>query len=156
MTNLYLRHQLDLAIEQINSGSCSLAKDILEPLVKLLVPEAIYLYSSFSIAGTESDADFERRSISLLNDAAMLGYAPAMHALGEYYESGDLLGIDMKKAELLFSSAAAQGHMRSKFRYGLILLDDQRPSSRDQAQRLIREAAEAGIEEAADFLRGME
>ncbi|UNP29294.1 tetratricopeptide repeat protein [Lysobacter gummosus] len=156
MTNYYLRQQLDSAIEEINSGSCSVAKGILEPLIRLLVPEAIYLYSTFSVADSESDADFEMRSVSLLNDAAMLGYAPAMYALGTHYESGDVIDRDMNRAEILFSSAAAQGHMRSKFRYGLILLDDQRENSRDKAKSLIREAAEGGVEDAADFLKELE
>ena len=131
------------------------AYEVLRPLLDRSVPEAIFLYSTFSVADVESETEFERRSLDLLTRAADLGYAPALYALGVCYEVGDLVESDPSFAAALLRSAAEKGYPKADFRHGLNVYYGSNGMPRDEKSglALIRVAAKAGVQNAEDFLK---
>ena len=147
--------QLGAAQREAELGKFRDAYETLRPLLAREVPEALFMYSTFSVAGSESEAEFERRSLDLLRRAADLGYAPALYALGACYEVGDLVEADPQRAAVLLKDAAEKGYPKAKFRHGLNVYygSNGMPRSEQSGLVLIRAAANEGIPEAADFLK---
>jgi len=101
------------ARNQMEVGDYRAASSTLRPLVQAECAEALFLCSTFSVAGSESEDEFERRSFSMLARAAELGYVPAIYALAVCYESGDLVDENQEPAGNLFESAAVFGISKS-------------------------------------------
>jgi uncharacterized protein len=116
-----LTEAIGRAIDAIESMDYAKARELLEPLVNSGVPSAIYYMASFSFPH-ESLKEFESRHLRQIKDSAELGFPPAIHKLGIYYDSGDFVKRDTKKAALLFKSAAENAHPHSEWIYGLDLL----------------------------------
>jgi TPR repeat protein len=131
------------------------AYEVLRPLLDREVPAALFLYSTFSVAGSESEAEFERRSLDLLRRAADLGHPAALYALGACYEVGDLVEADPQRAALLLKAAAEMGHPKATFRHGLNIYYGSNGMLRSEqaALPLIRAAAKEGVPEAEVFLK---
>jgi len=145
--------QLQMAKDFMDAGNYAEASKRLSPLVSARVPEAIFLASTFSSSADETDAQFELRSFHMLQESADLGYVPAMYALASCYDAGDLTAQDPAMAAEWYKRAADGGDLRAKFRYGLALsrgVGVQR--DRELGEKLIREAAESGVEDAMDNL----
>ena len=147
-------NHLAAAKRMMEHGDFENAHRTLRPLVDAEIPEALFLYSTFSLAGTESDAAFEKRSVDMLTRAAHLGHAAAMYSVGVCFENGDLVEKDVKRAAHLYSAAAEAGDSRAKFRHGLNLLYGSGGMRREEVagRALIRIAAAEGIEEAKEHL----
>lgn len=143
------------ARRKIESGQIREALQVLRPLLETEVPEALFLYSTFSLAGTETEDEFEKRSFKLLKRAADLGHVPALYALGVCYEVGDLVEANPVYAASLLKTAAEMGHSKAKFRYGLDLYHGSNGVIRNQAAglELIRAAAQDGVEDAEEYLK---
>lgn len=142
------------AKSEIESGRFAEAYNALRILLENNVPEALFLYSTFSLAETESEDEFDRRSIDLLRKSAGFGYAPAMFALGSCYETGDLVDADPGYAASLFKSAAENGYAKAKFRHGLNMYFGSNGVSKNipNGLELITSAAQGGVEAAEEFL----
>jgi TPR repeat protein len=149
------RAQIRDAQAKAERGEFRDAYEVLRPLLEKSVPEALFLYSTFSVAGSESETDFERRSLDLLQRAADLGHPPALYALGACYEGGDLVGTDPQRAAVLLKAAAEAGYPKAKFRHGLNVLygSNEMPREEESGLALIRAAAQEGVPEAVDFLK---
>lgn len=149
------RAKIHAARLEAERGKFRNAYEVIRPLLEIGVPEALYLYSTFSVSDSETDADFERRSLDLLLRAADLGYAPALYALGTCYEAGDLVRADAPHAALLMKAAADAGHPKAKFRHGLNLYHGSNEIPREEhlGLTLMRAAAIQGVSEAEDFLK---
>ncbi|MFG6448908.1 tetratricopeptide repeat protein [Roseateles sp. BYS180W] len=143
------------AQRKIESGKFREAYEVLRPLLETEVPDALFLYSTFSLAGTESEAEFEKRSFELLERAADLGHAPALYALGVCYEVGDLVEANPIYAATLLKAAAEMGHAKAKFCHGLNLYHGSNgvPRSEGAGLALVRAAAQDGVEDAEEFLK---
>lgn len=146
---------MSAAHSKVNNSECSEAYELLRPLLEKSVPEALFLYATFSLAETESETEFDRRSFDLLTRAADLGYAPALFAVGVCYEVGDLVEPDPSLAATYLRSAAEQGYPKAKFSHGLNVYYGSNGTPRDEESglALIRAAAKAGVEDAEDFLK---
>lgn len=147
--------QISAAQVMVDLGNFRDAYEALRPLLARDVPEALFMYSAFSVAGSESEAEFERRSLDLLRRAAELDHAPALYALGVCYELGDLVEADPQRAALLLKASAESGYAKAKFRHGLNVYygSNGMPRSEQSGLLLIRAAASDGITEAEDFLK---
>lgn len=147
------RHRIDAAKQLMDPGDYSAASRRLTELVEQKVPEALFLASTFSTSSSESDEQFERRSLEMLRESANLGYLPAMYALANCYEVGDLVEQDSAAAMLWYKRASEGGDDRAKFRYGLALLSGV-GGTQDAllGTKLINEAADAGVEGASEAL----
>lgn len=154
MDKLQVRQSLDDAKKAIEQGDCSLAYKILKPLIDDDNPEALYLFSMFSLPNDESIKDFEQRSVRVLTKAAACEYPPAQYALGVYYDGGDLVKQDKLKAAMLFKAAAISGYSKAQLSYGLDLYYGSNgiPKDVDRGLDYIRKAADAGIEDAVEAL----
>jgi TPR repeat protein len=132
------------------------AHKLLQPLVELEEPVALFLAATFSLPELESEADFEVRSFEFLTKAANSGYPPACYALGVCYDIGDLTVPDSAKAAVLFKRSAENGYPRGKFCHGRNLFYGANGilKEREKGLRLIKEAADEGVEDAAEFLKG--
>ncbi|MFV0477815.1 MAG: tetratricopeptide repeat protein [Parahaliea sp.] len=154
MDKLEIRQSLDNAKKEIEQGDCNLAYKILQPLIDEENPEAMYLFSMFSVLNDESIEDFEQRSVRLLTKAAACEYPPAQYALGVYYDGGGLVEQDKLKAAMLFKAAAINGYSKAQLGYGLDLFYGSNGIQKNVELGLnyIRRAADAGIEEAVKTL----
>jgi TPR repeat protein len=143
------------AREAIDSGNFKAAHSLLQPLVKNGNPEALFLSSTFSFPSTESDAQFEERSLNFLIRASNAGYPPALYALGVCYDLGDLVEPNAEKAGVFFKQAAEAGYSKAKFSHGRNLFYGSNGLVQEvqQALHFIKEAANEGVEDAAEFLR---
>jgi TPR repeat protein len=106
----------------IDTGDCRTAYDLLRPLLAVQNPAAQFLYATFSISETESDEEFEARSIRLLQSASDAGYAPAMYALAVCLDSGDMVTRNPIMASSFYKKAAEAGYPKAKLSYGLDLI----------------------------------
>ena len=144
------------ARRQMEVGDYRAALSTLGPLVQTECAEALFLYSTFSVAESESEDEFERRSFSMLARAAELGYVPAIYALAVCYESGDLVDANPELAAKLFESAASSAFPKAMYRHGLNLLHGSNGIllNKQLGLKLLQEAAQNGVEDAQDYLRG--
>jgi TPR repeat protein len=133
--------------------NAKIAEKLLLPLVRALNAEALFIYSQFSIRTKESAECFERRSVTLLRQAADLDYAPALYALGVCYDSGDLVEKDSVVAAGLFERAAALNYPEAKLSHGLNLVYGTGTSeNRELGIDLIRQAVQEGVDGAYEYL----
>lgn len=146
---------LEQAKEALDSGDCRQAYTLLLPLIYKREPEALYLYSTFSICGTETEKEFDERRIQLLHAAADAGYPNAIYSLGICYEIGDLVKKDVVLASSLFKKAAEAGHAPAKLSHGLDLFYGSNGIKKDEPNglELIRQAADENVEEASEILQ---
>jgi TPR repeat protein len=143
------------AAQLIDSGDCAQAYQLLKPHIDEDQPEALFLFSKFSIK-SETDEEFERRSVECLERAAAGHYPPALYALGVCYDSGELTAYDPLLAARLFEQAANSGYAKAKLSHGLNLYYGSNGIMKNAAAglELIRAAADEGVEGAIEFLRG--
>lgn len=129
---------------------------LLAPLVKKQVPEAMFMAARASKPG-ETTETFEQRHLWFLTQAAMRDHPAAIYVLGVQYDTG----VDQIKnkiiASALFEMAAALGHSRGKLMHGLDLVRglNRIPKDRERGLELIRQAAEANEEGAAEELESL-
>ncbi len=100
---------LQSAKAHMERGDYKAAERVLRPLVEVDEPEALFLVSTFSVAGSESAEEFERRSFEMLKRSAELGYPKAMLALARCYAYGDLVGQDTRCAQEWLQRAKQTG-----------------------------------------------
>jgi TPR repeat protein len=137
----------------IESGDCSQAYRLLKPYIEQGRAEAIFLFSKFS-RESETDDEFERRSLECLERAAAANYPPALYALGVCYDLGELTVRDPLKAARLFESAASGGYAKAKLSHGLNLYYGSNGVAKDvnAGLELIRAAAADGVQGAIEFI----
>lgn len=154
MKNPLKKIVLEKVEKALDDGDCKSAYSLLLPLIEEKYPPALYLYSTFSISEVESDADFDKRRIRLLQIASADGYAPAIFALAECYEFGDLVDKDIVRASALYRNAAEAGFSKAKLIHGLDLFYGSNEIQKDEKQglALIKQAAEESVDGATEAL----
>jgi len=137
----------------VSRGEFETAEELVAALCANDVPEAFYLRSCFSMP-SEDYAAFERRHLSDLQRAANADFAPAIHALATYYETGELVAQDVRMATQLFQRAALLGHPQSQWRIGVQLLYGAGVLERNTAGglALVSAAADAGFRGALETM----
>lgn len=133
------------AYDLFESGDLDELYLLIKPLIANNDPDAIYLYSCFSLPEwEESDEQFEERSAKLLKFSAENGVPEALYKLACAYLIGDGVDLDAKKSAFLFKLAAEKGHSRSKLSYGLDLFygDNGVPINKSLGLGFIKEAAD--------------
>ena len=103
----------------------------------------------------ESDEGFETRSVALLKAASEGGLADASYRLGVLYLYGDMVAEQDQLSSFYFERAISQGHSHSKFTHGFNLYygTDQNKQDKPRGLQLLKEAADEGIELAAEELK---
>ena len=71
MDNNEVENILKEARNEIDCGDCQYAFELLYPLINENYPEALFLYSTFSISKVETNGEFEARRIKLLQMASV-------------------------------------------------------------------------------------
>lgn len=148
-----IREKADQLLE---NGDVEELYQLIAPFLAINDPYAQLLYSSFSLESlNESDDDFEKRSVELLKAASEGGLADASYRLGVLYLYGDLASAQDQQSSFYFERAIAQGHSHSKFTHGFNLYygTDQTAQNKPRGLQLLKEAAEEGIELAAEELK---
>ncbi len=74
------------------------------------------------------------KGLSLIHEAAVLGSNPAQFTLGDRYEKGDGVGIDLERAKRYFRLCAAAGTPDCQFRLAKLLIDTPERSEQDWIQ----------------------
>ena len=146
--------RLAQARQALEQGYLETAAELLKPLVDAQDAEALFLRSTFSLPGEESESMFEKRSLQFLKRSAELNYAPALYALGVCYSIGDLVSKNERQATQYFKTAAALGYSKAKYEHGRNLLYGA-PGLNKQVEsgwQLIREAAADDVEDASIFI----
>jgi len=144
------------AEQLLEEGEVATLYQLIEPFINAKDPEALLLYSSFSLESlNESDEDFEARSVALLKAASEGGLAEASYRLGVLYLYSDLATVEEDQSFFYFERAITQGHSHSKFTYGFNLYYGTSQTKQDKARgiQLLKEAASEGIELAAEELK---
>ena len=80
---------------------------------------------------------------------ASQGDPEALHRLALYHE---MILLDQDKSTALLRDAAQRGHLKSQTRLGVILLRAGTAEQREEGLSLLRKAAAAGDQHAADVL----
>lgn len=135
-------------------GDCSVVYELIKPLLTKNNPAALFLYSKFSIAGMETEDEFDIRRMELLNKSADSGYLPAVYELAVCFDLGDLVEQDHIIAGRLYKKAAEAGYAKAKLSHGLNLFYGSNGMNKDELQgmALIQTAALENVEEAKEFL----
>ena len=144
------------ADQLFENGDVEELYELIEPFIAANDPYAQLLYSSFSLARlNESDEDFEKRSVALLKSASEGGLADASYRLGVLYLYGDMIAEQDESSTFYFERAISQGHSHSKFTHGFNLYygNDQTKQDKPRGLQLLKEAADEGIELAAEELK---
>lgn len=97
------------------------ARRILRPLADEGVPKAVRLLSSFFEPGL-SDAECERIYSQGMFRAAELGDLEALYITGMFYDVGEHVPKDTKRASEIFKEAAEAGHAHCQWIYAVELL----------------------------------
>lgn len=144
----------EIAEQLLENGDVEALYQLIEPFIKANDPYALFLYSSFSLESlNESDEDFEKRSVELLKAASEGGLAEASYRLGVLYLYSDLASEEGQQSSVYFERAISQGHSHSKFTYGFSLYYEQTGAKKARGLQLLKEAAEEGVELAAEELK---
>lgn len=144
------------ADQLFENGDVEELYDLIAPFIAANDPYAQLLYSSFSLERlNESDEDFEKRSVTLLKAASEGGLADASYRLGVLYLYGDMIAEQDESSTFYFERAISQGHSHSKFTHGFNLYygNDQTKQDKPRGLQLLKEAADEGIELAAEELK---
>ncbi len=136
-------------------GDCSVVYELIKPLLIKNNPAALFLYSTFSVAGMETDDEFDIRRMELLNKSAESGYLPAIYELAVCYDLGDLVEQDHTIAGGLYKKAAEAGYAKAKLSHGLNLFYGSHgmPKDKEFGLSLIKQAANENIDGAVDALK---
>jgi TPR repeat protein len=158
MGNSSIKGILQKAKQKLKMGDCKNAYLLLEPLLSQKNPEALFLYSTFSLHDMETDSQFEVRSINLLKEASEAGYAPATYALAVCYEYGDLIEQNCILAATLYKKAAEAGYSKAKLDHGLNLFYGSNgiPKEKHLGLTLIKQAILERVDGAAEILGQLE
>jgi TPR repeat protein len=142
------------SITLFDEGDFVSGHQILAPLLANHDHVAQVLFASFSLP-EESWSDFEQRHVSCLVDAAESKNPFALYAMGVYYDTGQFVEYDQDKAFLHFKCAAELGIPHAKYIYGVMLFYGTGGANqdRDNALKLLREASDAGEEDATNILK---
>ena len=144
------------ADQLFENGDVEELYELIAPFIAANDPYAQLLYSSFSLARlNESDEDFEKRSVALLKSASEGGLADASYRLGVLYLYGDMIAEQDESSTFYFERAISQGHSHSKFTHGFNLYygNNQTKQDKPRGLQLLKEAADEGIELAAEELK---
>jgi TPR repeat protein len=148
-----IREKADQLFE---NGDVEELYELIAPFIAANDPYAQLLYSSFSLERlNESDEDFEARSVELLKAASEGGLADASYRLGVLYLYGDMIAEQDQSSSFYFERAISQGHSHAKFTHGFNLYygTDQNKQNKPRGLQLLKEAADEGIELAAEELK---
>jgi TPR repeat protein len=144
------------ADQLFENGDVEELYELIAPFLSANDPYAQLLYSSFSLERlNESDEDFETRSVALLKAASEGGLADASYRLGVLYLYGDMVAEQDQSSSFYFERAISQGHSHSKFTHGFNLYygTDQNKQDKPRGLQLLKEAADEGVELAAEELK---
>ncbi len=144
------------ADQLFENGDVEELYELIAPFIAANDPYAQLLYSSFSLERlNESDEDFEKRSVALLKSASEGGLADASYRLGVLYLYGDMIAEQDESSTFYFERAISQGHSHSKFTHGFNLYygNNQTKQDKPRGLQLLKEAADEGIELAAEELK---
>lgn len=144
------------ADQLFENGDLEELYELIAPFLAANDPYAQLLYSSFSLERlNESDEEFETRSVALLKAASEGGLADASYRLGVLYLYGDMIAEQDQSSSFYFERAISQGHSHSKFTHGFNLYygTDQNKQNKPRGLQLLKEAADEGIELAAEELK---
>ncbi|MDD5703264.1 MAG: hypothetical protein PHU23_14600 [Dehalococcoidales bacterium] len=111
-----------LARQAIEKGRFNSASKILMPLLACGNPEAEFLSAGYSV-GDETESQFDKRRLMLIQSAAQKKYPPALYKLGFFYDVGEIVNQDKKMAAKLFREAAELGYAHAQYIYAMDLLD---------------------------------
>jgi TPR repeat protein len=144
---------LDTARRHIKNGQFEKAYPMLEPLIASGDPEALFLGAMASKPG-ESAEEYERRHLEWLRQSAEQEYPQALYALGVYYDTGDMVGLDKIRAAQLFKRAAELKHAQSQCIHGEDLLYGAHGIEKDEAKGMayVLESAKAKFQGALELL----
>lgn len=139
-------------------GDSSVVYELIKPLLNKNNPAALFLYSTFSVVGMETEEEFETRRMDLLNKSAERGYLPAIYELAVCYDLGDMIEQDHTKAGNLYKQAAEAGYAKAKLSHGLNLFYGSHgmPNDKELGLSLIKQAANENIDEAVDTLKRLQ
>jgi len=142
----------------IDHGSVLSVQRKLLPLVRSRNAQAMFLYSSFSINGEETEEEFNKRRIGLLIDASELGYPPAIYELAVCYYYGDGVEEQRHLSSSLFQLAAEKGHGKAKLSHAQNLFYGVNGIAQNKADAMtyVLEAIEERVDGAIDVLNGFE
>lgn len=132
-----------------DSGLTSELYEFIKPFLKVNDPIAMYFYSCVSLSEwNESDEDFDRRNIELLEKSASAGFAPAMYRLSALYFTGDKGKIDVVAGKRLLDEAFEMGYGPAKLTIGINTYYGVNGYSKsiEKALALISNAKEDGVE----------
>lgn len=116
-------------------------------LLKAFQPDALFLYSKYSVVGNESNEKFEGRSVSLLTKASTLGHTGANFVLAGYHDASDMGLMDKPYAAQLCTRAADASRLTAKLIQDLDLSYGADGISQDEAlgRRLTEEVAQEKV-----------
>ena len=141
-----LHAKIEMAEKAFDEGDLDLLREILPPLVKMNVPAAIRISSSFYEPGT-SDEECDRIYVEGMFRAAEIGDKKAKYQVGVFYDLGEY-GItqDKVKASNIFKELAEAGDPHCMWIYAseLIWGNGSFPKSTDEGLRLLNQAASNG------------
>lgn len=105
----------------------------------------------------ESEEQFELRHLSDLSCAANSGNSLAQYSLAVYYDRGDMVEEDKRKAEYLYRAASEGGLPIACHLYGIILYNgsDFTEMDREKGLELLRYAVNEGVDDAKTFLNSL-
>lgn len=149
------QERLSRAVSYLDHGNCKSAFRLLQPLISLRDAEALFWYSTFSLANSETNSEFDSRRLQLLTEASEKGSNAALEALAECYEIGDLVEQSEILAGELYSKAAISKSPYGMFKHGVNLYEGRmgQAENRIEGIALIRHAAELEIQEAIDWVK---
>ena len=94
--------------------------------------------------------------IHLIEELAEQGLAKAQFKLGRYYEIGERIPKDIKKAIVWYTKAAEQGNDKAQYNLGLLYRDGNGTSQNyEEAAKWLTMAANQGLAHAQYFLGGL-
>ncbi|XP_078509652.1 death ligand signal enhancer isoform X1 [Lissotriton helveticus] len=106
------------------------------------------------ISSVRENGDYST-AVTCFQAAASRGYSKAQYNAGVCYEHGYGVCKDLEKAAVYYHLAAINGHRMAQYRYARYLLHHKvgvEAEERQQALKMLEQAAEAGLKEAQAYL----
>lgn len=115
------------------------------PAAPAIDPQSVYIEAMSALGAAEDEAS-AATAISLLQDAAALGFPPAQLQLGELFKSGQGIDQDLGQARVWFRRAANGGNVLAMHRIGVMTArGDGGPADSQEAIAWFERAANYGL-----------
>ncbi|MEX6633464.1 hypothetical protein [Hyphococcus lacteus] len=115
------------------------------PAAPAIDPQSVYLEAMSALSAAEDETS-AATAISLLQDAAALGFPPAQLQLGELFKSGQGIDQDLGQARVWFRRAANGGNVLAMHRIGVMTArGDGGPADSQEAIAWFERAANYGL-----------